>query len=133
MTRWFLESRTRWEVCGEAANGFDAIEKAGKLNPDLILLDYSMPVLNGIEAGAVLQAILPEVPVVMFIGKESSAIESAAISAGIRAVVQKADTDRLAGDRSPGVAGFHILCKNRQFHPATLFTIRELVHPAFPF
>jgi DNA-binding NarL/FixJ family response regulator len=84
-------------VCGEAANGFDAIEKAGALNPDLILLDYSMPVLNGIEAGYVLQAILPEVPIIMFIGKESSAIESAAISAGIRAVVPKADMDRLAG------------------------------------
>jgi DNA-binding NarL/FixJ family response regulator len=97
MTRWFLESRTRCEVCGAAANGFDAIERAGTLNPDLILLDYSMPVLNGIEAGAVLQAILPEVPIIKFIGKESSAIESAAISGGIRAVVPKADMDRLAG------------------------------------
>jgi DNA-binding NarL/FixJ family response regulator len=97
MTRWFLESRTRCEVCGEATNGFDAIEKAGALNPDLILLDYSMSVLNGLEAGAVLQAILPEVPIIMFVSQESSAIESAAISAGIRGVVPKADLDKLAG------------------------------------
>jgi DNA-binding NarL/FixJ family response regulator len=97
MTRCFLESRARCEVCGEAANGFDAIEKAGTLNPDLILLDYSMPVLNGIEAGAVLQAIWPEVPVIMLTSQESAAIESAAVSAGIRAVVPNADMERLAG------------------------------------
>jgi DNA-binding NarL/FixJ family response regulator len=97
MTRCFLESRTRCEVCGEATNGCDAIEKAGTLNPDLILLDYSMPVLNGIEAGAVLQAIWPEVPVIMFTSRESPAIECAAISVGIRAVVPKADMDSLAG------------------------------------
>jgi chemotaxis response regulator CheB len=46
MTRCFLESRARCEVCGEAANDIDAVEKTGTLNPDLILLDYSMPVLN---------------------------------------------------------------------------------------
>src|ERR1700722_18770410 len=95
--RWFLESRTTCEVCGEAVNGVDAIEKARTLNPDLILLDYSMPAMNGIETGAVLKAMLPEVPVILFTNQDTSSLESAAISVGIRAVVPKTDMGKLAG------------------------------------
>jgi DNA-binding NarL/FixJ family response regulator len=97
MTRCFLESRTSCEVCGEAANDIDALEKAETLHPDLILLDYSMPVLGGIEIGAVLRVILPEVPVILFAGQDTGAIEPAAISVGIRVVVPKTDVGRLAG------------------------------------
>jgi DNA-binding NarL/FixJ family response regulator len=97
MIRWFLKLRTTYEVCGEAVNGVDAIEKARTLNPDLILLDYSMPAMNGIETGAVLKAMLPEVPVILFTNQDSSSIESAAISVGIRAVVPKTDIGKLAG------------------------------------
>ena len=95
--RWFLESRTTCEVCGEAVNGVDAIEKARTLHPDLIVLDYSMPAMNGIEAGAVLKVMLPEVPVILFTNQDGGAIEPAAASVGIRAVVPKTDIGRLAG------------------------------------
>ena len=95
--RWFIESRTTCELCGEAVNGVDAIEKARTLNPDLILLDYSMPAMNGIETGAVLKAMLPKVPVILFTSQNTGAIESAALSVGIRAVVPKTDIGRLAG------------------------------------
>src|SRR5580704_8787948 len=95
VVRWFIESRTTYELCGEAVNGVDAIEKARTLNPDLILLDYSMTAMNGIETGAVLRAMLPDVPVILFIAQDTHAIESAAMSAGIRAVVPKTDIDRL--------------------------------------
>jgi DNA-binding NarL/FixJ family response regulator len=97
MIRWFLKLRTTYEVCGEAVNGVDAIEKARTLNPDLILLDYSMPAMNGIETGAVLKAMLPEVPVILFTNQDTLSIESAAISVGIRAVVPKTDIGKLAG------------------------------------
>jgi len=96
MTRCYLESQTTCEVCGEAVNGVDAIEKAGILHPDLILMDYAMPVLNGIEAGAVLKAILPEVPVILFTCQDILALEFAAISVGIRAVVPKTDLNMLS-------------------------------------
>jgi chemotaxis response regulator CheB len=46
----FLESESSFEVCGEAVDGYDAIQKAKDLNPDLIILDLSMPRMNGIEA-----------------------------------------------------------------------------------
>ena len=48
--RRLLESRPGWQVCAEAENGRDAVEKAGKLKPDVAVLDISMPVLNGVEA-----------------------------------------------------------------------------------
>src|ERR1700730_11674162 len=103
--RWFIESRTTCELCGEAVNGIDAIEKARTLKPDLILLDYLMPAMNGIETGAVLKAMLPNVPVILFTNQDTRAIESAAISVGIRAVVPKTDISRLAGHIENLVAG----------------------------
>src|SRR5437016_13578448 len=51
-----------FEVCGEAENGQEAIEKAQQLHPDLIVMDLSMPVMNGIEAASVLKSLMPTVP-----------------------------------------------------------------------
>jgi YesN/AraC family two-component response regulator len=45
-----LREHADWEICGEAVDGQEAVEKARQLSPHLVLLDYSMPVLNGIEA-----------------------------------------------------------------------------------
>ena len=50
--RALLASRPAWEVCGEAADGVEAIEKAAELQPDIVLLDVSMPRLSGLEAAA---------------------------------------------------------------------------------
>jgi DNA-binding NarL/FixJ family response regulator len=95
--RSFVESRTHFEVCGEAVNGLDAIEKARTLHPDLIVMDLSMPVMNGLEAGSVLKAMLPKVPVVMYTVHDTAAMKVRALAAGVRAVVQKHDMDGLAG------------------------------------
>ena len=53
-------------VCGEAENGREAIEKAQALYPDLIMMDLSMPVVNGIEAARTLKRLMPTVPIIMF-------------------------------------------------------------------
>jgi len=55
-TRHFLESQTGFEVCGEAIDGIDALEKASHLNPDLIILDIAMPRMNGLQAARELRA-----------------------------------------------------------------------------
>ena len=55
-----------FDVCGEAADGEDAIEKARELNPDLILLDVAMPRTNGIEVASVVKDMMPDVRIVLF-------------------------------------------------------------------
>lgn len=53
-------------ICGEAENGKLGIEAAQRLSPDLILMDLSMPVMNGLEATRMLKALMPSVPILMF-------------------------------------------------------------------
>ncbi len=53
-------------MCGEAVDGVDAIEKATKLNPDIILLDLSMPRMNGMETAPALKRLMPHVTIVAF-------------------------------------------------------------------
>jgi len=80
-----------FNVCGEAENGKEAIEKAQKLHPDLILLDLSMPVMNGLEAARILKRMMPEVPVIMYSAYGDSSTEKAARSAGVWALVSKSE------------------------------------------
>ena len=64
--RAMLEDDPVLEVCGDAVDGRDAIEKAAKLEPDLVILDFAMPRLNGLEAASRIRELLPGVPIVMF-------------------------------------------------------------------
>ena len=80
-----------FNVCGEAENGKEAVAKAQELHPDLILLDLSMPVMNGLEATRVLKRMLPEVPVIMYSAFGDSSTEKAARSAGASALVSKSE------------------------------------------
>ena len=80
-----------FSVCGEAANGKEAIDKAQELHPDLILLDLSMPVMNGLEAARILRRTMPEVPVIMYSAFGDSSTEEAARSAGVWALVSKSE------------------------------------------
>ena len=64
--RLLLEGRHKEIVVREAIDGMDAVEKAKKSKPDLILLDLAMPRLNGAEAAAVLKNDMPETPVILF-------------------------------------------------------------------
>ncbi len=78
-------------VCGEAADGREGVQKAAQLRPDLIILDLSMPVMNGIDAARILHRILPAVPVILFSGHSAIVQEDAAKTAGISALVSKDD------------------------------------------
>jgi len=55
-----------FDICGEAENGRDVIEKAQQSRPDLIVLDLSMPVMNGLDAARVLKRLMPKVPLIMY-------------------------------------------------------------------
>ena len=64
LVREFLEAEPDCHVCGEATDGYDAIEKAQHLKPDLIILDVSMPRMSGIEAAPKLKKLLPQTPII---------------------------------------------------------------------
>ena len=93
--RQTLERHKGWKVCGEAADGVEGIAKAQELKPDLVLLDFSMPVMNGLVAARELKRLLPSVPVLMFTNYGTDYLEKEALSAGVRAVVSKSDSVEL--------------------------------------
>jgi DNA-binding NarL/FixJ family response regulator len=86
-----LESCPGFVVCGEAVDGTDAIGKAIKLNPDVILLDLAMPGMNGVEAASVLKGLLPHSLVIALTMYNESLGKSLAAAVGIDAVVAKTD------------------------------------------
>jgi DNA-binding NarL/FixJ family response regulator len=93
--RQMLERHKGWEVCGEAVNGREGVEMAQQLKPDLILLDFSMPVMNGLEAALELKRLMPSVPLLMFTNYGTDYLEKEALSAGVSAVVSKSDSEAL--------------------------------------
>jgi CheY-like chemotaxis protein len=88
--RRVLESVNDWRVC-EAGDGQEGVEQAENLRPDLIILDLSMPRLNGLEAARVLRKKLPSIPLIMYSINMDKFVEQAAVDAGVSAVVSKVD------------------------------------------
>jgi chemotaxis response regulator CheB len=84
-------SAADFDVCGVAENGRDAIEKAQVLQPDLIVMDLSMPVMSGIDAVLTLKTLMPKVPVIMFSEYSDVFSEEEARSTGISALVSKSE------------------------------------------
>jgi CheY-like chemotaxis protein len=65
LVRLFIEARPGFEVCGEAADGVEGVEKGGELKPDLIVLDFSMPRANGLETAVILREVVPNTPIIL--------------------------------------------------------------------
>jgi DNA-binding NarL/FixJ family response regulator len=80
-----------WVVCGEAANGREAIEKAEQLHPQVILLDLAMPGMNGLTTARLLKQTLPEVHLILFTGHGNLFTSDEAHSAGLSAVFSKSE------------------------------------------
>lgn len=87
--RLILEEDPRFEVCGEAADGAKAIEEAQRLNPDVVILNVSMPVLNGLAAAREINAALPELAIIILSSNADRHFVEAAKEAGARAYVAK--------------------------------------------
>ena len=96
-------SQEDFDVCGEAENGQEAIEMAQGLHPDLILLDLSMPVVNGVEAACELKRLMPMVPIIVFSDYGDVFSEREARASGISAVVSKTDHLTVLMDKARAV------------------------------
>jgi two-component system response regulator NreC len=84
-----LSSRLDIEVCGEAGDGKEAIEKAKEVRPDLIILDVTMPVLSGFDAAREIRKILPEVRILMLSMHDSKQLLEEAKKLGVHGYVTK--------------------------------------------
>jgi DNA-binding NarL/FixJ family response regulator len=91
LLRSCIEENTEWQVCGEAENGQLAVEKVTELHPDVVILDFQMPVMNGIEAARQITHIAPNTAMVMFTMHDCEELRQDARAAGIRDVLSKSD------------------------------------------
>jgi PAS domain S-box-containing protein len=98
--RILLSSRRDWVVCGEAGDGFEAVEKAKKLRPDVVLMDISMPGMNGVEATKIIRREVPESKVIIVSQNDLTVVSSQIAEIDPIGYVNKAD---LARDLLPAV------------------------------
>ena len=92
--RSLIQSHSNYEVCGEAVDGQDAVEKAQELNPDVIVMDVSMPRLNGLEATHLIRAALPDSEILILSQHDSPEMVRQAFKAGARGYVVKSSIAR---------------------------------------
>lgn len=107
--RTMIEAQESWEVCGEAVDGLDAIQKTRQLRPDLIVMDLSMPRMAGIEATREIRKEFPRVPILLLTLYLTRQLAQDARDVGIRATVSKAKMDRL-------LDGIHAMLRDEDFH-----------------
>ena len=98
-----IQKETDWDICGEAENGKEAIERVKELQPDVVLLDLSMPVMNGLDAARHIKAIAPQTHILMFTLHNYPQLLDEARKVGIEKVLSKAgaaESDLLHAVRS---------------------------------
>ncbi len=94
LVREFIDSRPGFEICGEAADGMEGIQKGRELKPDLIVLDFLMPRINGLQAALILHEIEPKTPIILFTFYKNAIPMGLAQAAGVSSIISK--TDQLA-------------------------------------
>jgi DNA-binding NarL/FixJ family response regulator len=89
-----LQSHAGWEVCGEAHTGREAVAKAEELKPDVVILDISMPDLNGVDAAKRIRKTSPDTEVLILSVHYSDQLIRDILEAGVRGYIVKSDSDR---------------------------------------
>jgi two-component system invasion response regulator UvrY len=98
-------------VCGEARTGAEALHEAVTVSPDLIILDYQMPDLNGVDVAKQITEFLPAVPILMVTLHLSKQLSDAAREAGVRGACAKQDIGSV-------VEAINVLLHDRTYFPA---------------
>lgn len=107
--RRLLEAQPGWEVCGEASDGREAVDLAKRLKPDVVVLDFSMPGLNGTDAARQILKELPRTEVLILTMHHSEPLIRGVLKSGARALVLKSDASRDL------VSGIHALVAHKPF------------------
>jgi DNA-binding NarL/FixJ family response regulator len=102
--RALIEEQRGWEVCGEARTGREAVDKAGELKPDVVIMDFTMPELNGMEATRQIHAALPRTQVLILTMHESEELVREVLAAGARGYMLKSDAGRALVDAIQALA-----------------------------
>ena len=92
--RTLLEPHPGWEICGEATTGREAVAKAEQLKPNIVILDISMPDLNGVDAAKRIKKVSPDTEVLIFSAHYSDQLIREILEAGVRGYIVKSDSDR---------------------------------------
>ena len=93
--RVILAGHPEWEICGEAADGDEALRLARLHHPDAIILDVFMPGINGLQASAVIKREMPDVPIIIYAIDADIILEFRAHSAGASRIVSKLDDPKV--------------------------------------
>ena len=106
--RFLLENHADWEVCGEATDGIEAIEKYRQLRPDILVVDVSMPRMNGLDASLEILKLSPAIPILLYTSYLTNELIEVAHKAGIRGTVSKDAMNLL-------VVGLETLLRGEEF------------------
>lgn len=109
--RAILEQQTSWQVCGEARTGAEALHKVLESPPDLILMDYQMPDLNGVDVAKQICELFPKIPILMVTIHLSRQLADAARQAGVRGACAKQDIGSV-------VEAVEVLLRNQTYFPS---------------
>ena len=109
--RAVLEQQTAWRVCGEARNGKEALQKVVEAPPDVILLDYQMPDVNGVDVARQISSLFPRIPILMVTLHLSKQLADAARLAGVRGACAKQDIGSV-------VEAVEVVLRHQTYFPA---------------
>lgn len=105
LVRLFIEARPGYEVCGEAADGLEGVEKGGELKPDLIVLDFVMPRANGLQTAAILREVVPNTPIILLTIYKDAIPVPVARAAGVTSILSKTDQLTVLADEIRRLTG----------------------------
>ena len=97
-TRAVIERQPGWEVCGIAATGREAVNQAVALEPDIVVMDMTMPELNGLDAAVQIKRRLPKTEILIFTGNASDQLIREVFEAGVKSFINKAETHKYLVD-----------------------------------
>jgi DNA-binding NarL/FixJ family response regulator len=87
--RTYLEAKTNWQVCGEAENGKSAVDKVQELKPNMVILDFQMPVMNGLAAARLIAKSAPKTVILMLTMHDGPQLWNEAKAVGVTEVISK--------------------------------------------